>query len=460
MDNEIILSAGIDIGTTTTHLIISKIGICVTGGFAVVPQAEITSKEIIYKSPVYFTPLNDNSSINAKKTAEIISTEYKKAGVKPQDLKSGAVIITGESANKRNSEQVLHAISKLAGSFVAAQAGTQLESYLAGMGSGADKISSDTGMITANVDIGGGTTNISVFDNGECIDDCCLNIGGRLVKELNDGTISFSPTVENICRKKNIVITDFTDEKSISNVKKLCEIMADIIAEALGFGYMTEFHDMCVADHSLTCGQRPQIVTFSGGVAQCMNEEHTIFEFGDIGVLLADAVKKSADKYPCKVIYENENPIRATVIGAGNFSMEISGSTIQYSDISLPIKNVRCVCELSQIGDELCAVCPKTVSSPSFEYVNNLAAEIYRSSKRLIENNLPLIVLIKYDFSKALGMCLKQLLPKNYPFICADSIVCKNGDYIDIGQPVANGKAVPVVVKTLVFGGMSNEAID
>ena len=453
MENETILSTGIDIGTTTTHLIISCLQISITGGFGAVPSAHITNKEILYKSPVYFTPLQKNGDIDGKEVAKIIAGEYKNAGVSRCDLKSGAVIITGESARKENASEVLQDISEFAGDFVAAQAGTELESYLAGKGSGADKISEETGCCVANVDIGGGTANISLFENGECVEDCCLNIGGRLIKLNADGTLYLSPTVKRLCSQRDIAVTNFTQTENIRNIKALCDIMAEIIKTALGFGGEEELTHFCTADHRLSGKYIPQIVTFSGGVAACMDKDYSDFEFGDIGVLLAKAVKKSTQGYPCEIRFNAENPIRATVIGAGHFSMEISGSTIQFSDIELPLKNLPCVRELSHVNGEPCAICPVGEASPSFEYVTQLAKEITVSAVGLIEKNIPIVVITKQDFSKALGQCLKRLLPKNYPFICADGIDCKTGDYIDIGAPIAEGKAVPVVVKTLVFGG-------
>lgn len=448
MENETILSAGIDIGTTTTHLVISKIGISVTGGFGAVPSAQITSKKIIYKSPVYFTPLLSNGDINGKAVAKIIKKEYAAAGVEPADLKSGAVIITGESACKGNSQKALHEISHLAGNFIAAEAGSELESVLSGRGAGADKLSENTGKTVVNIDIGGGTTNISVFENGNCVDTCCLNIGGRLIKCTENG-LYISDIIKKFIYDKNLAITDF--ENSMENVRRLCDMLADVIFASLGFCSF-KIPDYLVADHLLSVKKQAEILTFSGGVADCMKGGADDLSFGDIGVLLGKSVLKKAMQYNCRV-REIVNPIRATVIGAGQFSLEISGSTIQYSNITFPIKDLPCVCSLSRIGSSPCAICPEGKRSPSFSEVNETALRIVTAANGLIKNNIPLVVITKEDYSKALGQCIKRKLPKNYPFLCADSIECRPGDYIDIGEPVADGKAVPVIVKTLVFGG-------
>ena len=167
----------------------------------------------------------------------------------------------------------------------------------------------------------------------------------------------------------------------------------------------------------------------------------------------SDEIRNDTETYPCKVITELDNPIRATVIGAGQFSMDISGSTIQYADVALPIKNLPCIESLERVSDKACAICIRGEKSPSFKDVDTLSEKIVTACKELINNNTTLVVILKEDFSKALGQCLRRRLPPKYPFICLDGIECKSDDYIDIGEPIAGNKAVPVVVKTLVFGG-------
>ena len=133
--------------------------------------------------------------------------------------------------------------------------------------------------------------------------------------------------------------------------------------------------------------------------------------------------------------------------------MDISGSTIQYADVALPIKNLPCIESLERVSDKACAICIRGEKSQSFKDVDTLSEKIVTACKELINNNTTLVVILKEDFSKALGQCLRRRLPPKYPFICLDGIECKSDDYIDIGEPIAGNKAVPVVVKTLVFGG-------
>lgn len=450
MKNETVLSTGIDIGTTTTHLIISRLGISETDGFGVIPSVEITSKEIIYKSPVYFTPLLKNGDIDLKNVALLIKKEYNSAGISPSDLKCGAVIITGESARKGNSAKVLEEISENSGNFIAAEAGSELESYLSGKGVGADKLSEETGKTVANIDIGGGTTNISVFKGGKCVDNCCLNIGGRTIKKCDNNELYISDSLRTLLTEMNIEITDIN--KSEKKIICLCDTLADFIFASVKVTNKV-IPTYLITDHLLTITEPPEIITFSGGVAECMEKDLPCFAFGDIGVLLGKAVLENAKKYKMYIEKTFCDPIRATVIGASHFSTKLSGSTISHFNIDLPIKNLPCVCSLSHIGDTPCAFCPQGKKSPSFSEVNKMAEDIVCASQSLIKNHIPIVVITKEDYSKALGQCIKRLLPKDYPLLCADSVQCKQGDYIDIGEPVAGGKVVPVVVKTLIFGG-------
>ena len=180
-------SVGIDIGTTTTQLVVSELILENRMPGARIPSVEITGKRLLYESGIYFTPVIDHKNVDAQAVKRIIEREYAKSGVKPEDVDTGAVIITGETAKKENADRIIHELSSFAGDFVVAIAGPELEAILAGKGSGASELSRKRQEVVANLDIGGGTTNIAIFENGNVIDTACLNIGGRLV-EINPVT--------------------------------------------------------------------------------------------------------------------------------------------------------------------------------------------------------------------------------------------------------------------------------
>ena len=130
-------SIGLDIGTTTTQLIVSELGITNQASAFSVPELEITQRRILYRSPVYFTPLLQGELVDGAAIRQIVETEYQSAGITKDSVDTGAVIITGETSRKENARAVLHALSDFAGDFVVATAGPDLESILAAKGSGA-----------------------------------------------------------------------------------------------------------------------------------------------------------------------------------------------------------------------------------------------------------------------------------------------------------------------------------
>lgn len=179
---ETILSVGIDLGTSTTQLILSELEIQNMASSFTVPRIVISDKRIIFRSEILFTPILADNLIDVEAIRDFVTKEYANAGIKKEEIGMGAVIITGETARKDNASNVLDAMSGFAGDFVVATAGPDLESIIAGKGAGAHTYAKENNTSVVNLDIGGGTTNLSLFDRGELIDTACLDIGGRLIK--------------------------------------------------------------------------------------------------------------------------------------------------------------------------------------------------------------------------------------------------------------------------------------
>ena len=270
---EEIISTGIDIGTTTTQLIFSRLRMKNTGGFGSVPKIEVVSKEIVYRSPVFFTPLIKEETIDAGAVETIVRNVYTEAGMEPEDIDTGAVIITGETARKRNAREVVAALSEVAGDFVVAAAGPDLESVLSGKGSGAAELSKETGKLVANLDIGGGTTNISYFLDGEVVDTGCLNIGGRLVKIQNHRIVYLSPAIMPFLTIDNVSVAIGTelDDNIIHSLERVASHMARVLAEGVGLEKTQDtLLEQCITNHGIALEKVPDIIVFSGGVAACM----------------------------------------------------------------------------------------------------------------------------------------------------------------------------------------------
>ena len=197
---EQLLSVGIDVGTTTSQLIFSRLTIANSASSFSVPKLEIAQREILFESDISFTPLLNACTIDASGLREIVAAAYEKAGVRPEQVETGAVIITGETARKENARTVLQAVAEFAGDFVVATAGPELESILAAKGAGADRYAAETGKTVLHMDIGGGTSNLALYDENGLVDAGCLNVGGRLLKIENSKITYVSPVLEEIGR--------------------------------------------------------------------------------------------------------------------------------------------------------------------------------------------------------------------------------------------------------------------
>ena len=210
MREEKLLSVGIDIGTSTTQCVFSRLTLNNTASSFSVPRIKITGKEVLFRAPVRLTPLLDGDSIDAPALERMIRTDYLAAGIAPGDISMGAVIITGETARKANARAVTQALSELAGDFVVATAGPALESILAGRGSGASELSAASGKTVLNLDIGGGTTNMAFFARGEPVCEGCLNLGGRLLRFREDHrtVLSFTDAMSWIAEECGVVLRE------------------------------------------------------------------------------------------------------------------------------------------------------------------------------------------------------------------------------------------------------------
>ena len=438
--SESLLSVGLDVGTTSTQLVVSRLRIENKAGSFAVPEMEIEAREILYKSPVHFTPLLRGELVDAEALRSIVDREYAAAGISKDQVDTGAIIITGETSRKENARAVLNALSDYAGDFVVATAGPDLESVLAAKGAGAVEYSAETGKTVLHMDIGGGTSNLALIEDGKIVATSCLNVGGRLLKIEPDGQLTYvSPVLRGIFDKKaGEVVTR-------EGVLELCKRLVRPLEAAAGLREEWE-----LTEKLLTAGIHPfdpphdPVISFSGGVADCIESEKPWLAFGDMGPELGIAIR---DSRLCSGEYVlGQETIRATVIGAGSHSAQLSGSTVFHQNIRFPLKNLPVVRTAGVLrtldGPGVLAL--KGMDAPSYGALAELAEEILKDFDGGI-----LAVALESDMAKALGQILALRLGREAPVLCIDRVKLEGESYLDVGAPI--GPALPVVVKTLIL---------
>ena len=419
-----LLSVGLDVGTTTTQMILSRLTAVNQASAFAVPKMEITSREILYRSPVYFTPLSGKDLVDGEELRLLIEQEYQNAGIRREDVDTGAVIITGETSRKENARTVLEALSQFAGDFVVATAGPDLESVLAAKGAGAVQFSEETGKTVLHMDIGGGTSNLALIEKGQITRTGCFNVGGRQY------------------------------DKPIREMVETLEMAAGLrpIGESFHRFHTREASGLWLPP------EEKCVISFSGGVADCIENAFPADKFGDIGPELGQSIRKSL---LCTGEYRlGTETVGATVIGAGCHSTTLSGSTVFHRGIHFPLQNlpVAVFTPQQQESEELPRLIARKAAAwdqtPVFMfpgYENPGYAQVRRLAESLVSGleQKPVFACFGGDMAKAVGHALCLLLPEDRQVLCLDRVALSQGDYLDVGAPV--GPALPVIVKTLVF---------
>jgi ethanolamine utilization protein EutA len=461
-----LVSVGIDIGSSTSHLMFSELAIGYPSAHRRRP--EILERKLIARSPVLLTPFTGDWHIEAGPLAELIDNSFQQAGLSRENIDTGAVIITGEAARRENAQKIAELFSAQAGQFVCATAGPRLEALLAAHGSGAVGRSREEGTTILNVDIGGGTTKVSLIDKGRVVGATALNIGARLIAFDRAGRIarleqSGKRFLAEVGGKQGL--GDGVDAATTGAVAaKMARLLLDVLA-----GAKPPWSELMVMP---PLPPPPAIdgILFSGGVAEYIygREAGT---FGDLGALLGKEVREQAEKRGY-VILDSSEGIRATVIGASQYSMQMSGETIFIPNPkTLPLHNLRVspvqvswdapIAERAAkaIHDVIQAADPEVkgtpfalvfISPPFLGYgaAQELAAAIRRSLAELAPEERPRMLVFEQNIGRVIG----ESLGKELSIPCVDEISLGEMDFIDVGAIVEGEEYVPVVIKSLAFG--------
>ncbi|MHA2350889.1 MAG: ethanolamine ammonia-lyase reactivating factor EutA [Candidatus Thorarchaeota archaeon] len=472
-----VLSVGIDIGSSTSHLIFSRLTLKrETSLFNITNRFNLINREIIYESSIIFTPLIDRYNIDIDAVVEFCKEEYVKAGITPEMVETGAVVVTGETAKKQNAAEIVNRLSSESGKFVSAAAGPNLESLLGAMGSGIVDQTLRSRKSILHVDIGGGTSNLAIASNGQVLSTSCINVGGRLLGIDEDFKIWRIDGPSQFLMKElgmNYRIGDIIPEKDARTIareyaKSLFEVMQGpakgVVAKEL---MMTEDLDFSIPVDAYS---------FSGGVAEMFYGSDETFD--DIGVILAEEFRGLVENKNL-IIIEPENKIRATVIGAGAFSLSVSGSTTFFDEkIEFPLGNIpvlpvnlgmeefspqRVVEKIRRAfitfdmveGEDIVALYFRDlVYSKVYigdEWLAPFAKAIEEALPNSVLNKKMIILVFGYDIAKRFGLTIRDETSIKSNILCLDELQLEAGDWIDIGAPLKETQAFPVTVKSLVF---------
>ncbi len=458
-------SIGVDIGTATTHLMLSELQI----GYRTVhsQRPEVLTRNVLAKSPVMLTPFDDKWRIDADGIGRFLTETYAAVGMGPESVDTGAVIITGEAARKENARQIAEFFSQQVGRFVCATAGPRLETIMAAHGSGAVERSRDGAGALLNIDIGGGTTKISLIKNGKILGTTAINVGARLVTYNEDGRILRIET------NGQRFLDDIGSRASVGDrieqglVDRLGARMAAVLFDVV-HGKLAPQRELFVVPPMEVPSALDGII-FSGGVSEYVYGRETR-AFGDLGMALGRYALDQARQRGHKTLAADEG-IRATVIGASQHSVQVSGDTIFIPPAaSLPLHGLRVFAVkidwMPPIAERVCSAVNKALlerdqevrgepfalvlATPPFSgygAVLELASGIARALGQLSAVDRPRVLVFEQNIAGVVGGALAAKLG----VLCVDEVSLSEMDFIDIGAAKPGERYVPIVVKSLVF---------
>ncbi len=477
------LSVGIDIGTTTSQLVVSRLTVSNQARPGLVPRLGVDDRVVLYQSDPYLTPLSSPEEINVGMLGALIHREYERAGVDASQVETGAVIITGETARTRNAELIVQGLSDLAGEFVVTVAGPSLESQIAGRGSGSSRWSAEHYATIVNVDIGGGSANAALFRSGNHVASAASMVGARqLMLDRETGMVTYlKPSGKLVVDALGLDSLRVGHHASMPELRVFTDAMADVVVD-LALGEESDLGSKLGVTPGLPVGGRVAAYFVSGGVGQAYYDElptrtvSDVARYGDVGPLFARSLRENPRWRELRV-EQPDQTLRATVLGAASQQVTLSGSTIWAQRDHLPLKNlpviqprlrdlvpdlrdartinrvIRQAVQRWDRGEGDPGNFVITLDLPDrlkFRQVIALANGLVEFARTYLPPHKPLVLVTEADYAQVLGQVIASRRPSE-PLIVVDQIGLDEGDFIDIGEPLFDGRVVPVSVKTLVF---------
>ncbi|GAA4336718.1 ethanolamine ammonia-lyase reactivating factor EutA [Pigmentiphaga soli] len=472
LDNVELTTVGIDIGSSTSHLMFAKVHLqrkaqMLSSAYVVV------NRTVLWKSPILLTPFLPDNTIDAGKLKAFIDDAYREAGLARDAVDSGAVILTGEAIKRSNARAIAELFADETGKFVCASAGHHLECTLASHGSGSVALSRRTHRTVLNVDIGGGTTKFGLIEKGVLRATYAVAVGGRLLVRDAGGVVTRMEDSARMAAEHLGLPLRLGQPAGDADVARISDLLSEVVIDFMRGAPPSAFAQSLMLTELPAAFARPHWITFSGGVSEYLfgREPQT---FGDIARPLADRITAAfvQDRIPAAMI-DPGHGIRATVIGASQFTVQVSGKTIHISPrAELPLHNVPVVFPaLPKDGDfdpglvrtevlgalqrmdldagQTIAIAIAWHGDPHYQRLRNLvdglAAALGAGSE------LPVVLMVDGDVARTLGMILEEEVGVARPVIAIDGVQLQELDYVDIGKMVMPAAVVPVVIKSLLF---------
>ena len=465
-------SVGIDIGSTTTQLVFSRLAL---GFVEEKHKYDIVEREITHLSEINLTPFDDAYDIDIDGLSKILTTTYEDAGYSPDDIDTGAIIITGVAALRHNAERILNLFSDQMGRFVCATAGPNYEAVLAAHGSGAVELS-DRGLKTVmNIDVGGGTTKIAVARKGEIVDTAALYVGARHIVLDGDGrALRVERPAEIVAEADGFKLApgQVVSEK---RQRALASTLADCLFQVISNGGLSPLTERLMQTPPLRFNGKPDLVVFSGGVSEYIYGYESR-SFGDIGIVLGEEIRKRMHEMDTLVIEPTER-IRATVIGESQYTLQVSGTTnlISSPDL-LPMRNLPVVAPLfassiltqEEIVDEIrkaiemhdldvtidpfaIAFRRSVINQPSYSLMKKLSEAVITALRGKEKIGGTVVLVFEADIGMGIGRVIQEEVAPCLNLISIDEVKLGDFNYVDIGEPAGDRGFIPVIVKSLVF---------
>jgi ethanolamine utilization protein EutA len=464
-------TVGIDIGSSTSHLLFAKI-ILEREAQELSSRYVIVRRDIVWRSPIMLTPFTKTGTIDAQALGAFIQKCYDDAGTTPDAIDSGAVILTGEAIKKTNAEAIDELFAEQAGKFVCATAGHQLECVLTAHGSGAVRYSTDPDTTVLHVDIGGGTTKLALIHGGAILDVSAFAVGGRLIAADGDGRYTRIDDSAYLVAKDLGIPATVESFGDLEVRKRIASRLADVAIDMITGAPLDELGRSMLLTPPLHRTVEPAAVTVSGGVAEYVFKRQ-VKEFGDVAMLLAGELRERFRERLKIPVVDPGAGIRATVLGASQFTVQVSGKTIFVSDEgALPLRNVpvvrieipesivpgeleaslrRGIDRLERAEDAIIAVAFSWTRAPEYRELLSVARAIESAVSKNGPRRSPLVVLIDGDVGKTMGHLLRDELGLQCELISIDSVDLRDFDFVDVGEMVTPPGVIPLVIKSLIF---------